>query len=480
VAQRCILSKISAYRLSRLLGNWASGTTGPLAERLKNALADLINDNAIPVGSDLPSERLLAEALGTSRGTVTAAYARLREAALIDSRHCSGHRILRSLVYLHVAERPNVSLRGHEGGSPSAIDMSSGSLPPSPVVVDVVAGIQGKDLVRSVTDVGTLSSGLPHLKWEISRYYSELGLPTHPDNIIITNGAQQAIWLLSSILVRPGDAVLVEDPTYRGALEAFRHQNARLISAPLDHGSRLDISALEVLLSRRPKIAYLFSDVSNPLGRTMKAGERLDVSTMLRKNGAFLIEDGSQNGLDLTAQLPTTPLAGSLEENRSALIGTMSKLFWGGLRIGWIRAGRGLIKTLTAFKAASDLGNPIIDQTIAARMFPYIAQARAHRREELQRHLTQLRQELRQRSSNWSWIEPDGGSALWIKMPGVNTVSLRQSALRRNLLLSAGPDFSSESGFEDSIRLPFVRPLEVIRSTLDMIEEILHVAPESI
>jgi DNA-binding transcriptional MocR family regulator len=450
-----------------------------LAERLKDALADLINDNAVPIGSDLPSERQLAEALGTSRGTVTAAYARLRETGLIDSRHGSGHRILRSSVYLHVAERPNVSLRGHEGGSPSAIDMSSGSLPPSPVVIDVIAGVQGKDLLRSVADVGYLSSGLPHLKWEIARYYSELGLPTHPDNIIITNGAQQAIWLLSSIIVRPGDAVLVENPTYRGALEAFRHQNARLISAPLDHDLRLDLPTLEILLSRRPKVAYLFSDVSNPLGRTMKADERLAVSTMLRKHEAFLIEDGSQNGLDLTAQLPSTPLAGSLDENRSALIGTMSKLFWGGLRIGWIRSGRGLIKTLTAFKAASDLGNPIIDQTIAARMFPYLAQARAHRRDELQRHLARLQQELRRRSSGWSWIEPDGGSALWIKMPGVNTVSLRQTALRRNLVLSAGPDFSSERGFEDSLRLPFVRPLEVIRSTLDMIEEILDVAPGS-
>ncbi|OED00771.1 hypothetical protein A9Z06_12475 [Rhizobium sp. YK2] len=447
-----------------------------MPERLKNALADLINDNAVPIGSDLPSERLLAEALGTSRGTVTAAYARLRETALIESRHGSGHRILGSSVYLHVAERPNVSLRSHEDGSPSAIDMSSGSLSPSPIVLDVVAGVQGKDLVRSVADVGTLSSGLPHLKWEIARHYSELGLPTHPNNIIITNGAQQAIWLLSSILVRPGDPVLVENPTYRGALEAFRHQKARLISVPLDHDLRFDLSALEALLSRRPKIAYLFSDVSNPLGRTLKADERSAVSAMLRKHEAFLIEDGSQYGLDLTAQLPTTPLVGSLDENRSALIGTMSKLFWGGLRIGWIRAGRGLIKTLAAFKAASDLGNPILDQAIAARMFPYLAQARSHRRDELQRHLARLQQELRRRSTGWSWIEPDGGSALWIKMPGVSTVSLRQSALRRNLVLSAGPDFSSERGFEDSLRLPFVRPLEVIRSALDTIEEILDVA----
>ncbi|MBP2562185.1 DNA-binding transcriptional MocR family regulator [Neorhizobium galegae] len=468
------MSKVSAYRLSRLLGNWSIGD-GTLAERLKNALVDLINDNAMPIGSDLPSERPLAEALGTSRGTVTAAYASLREAALIESRHGSGHRILRSSAYLHVAERPNVSLRGHEGRPPSAIDMSSGALQPSPVAMEVVAGIQGKDLLPSVADVGYLSSGMPHLKWEVARYYSELGLPTHPDNIIITNGAQQAIWLLSSILVRPGDAVVVEDPTYRGALEAFRHQNARLISAPLGRDLRLDLSALETRLSRRPKVAYFFSDVSNPLGRTLSQDVRSAVSAMLQKNEVFLIEDGSQNELGLTAQLPNTPLAGSLDENRSALIGTMSKLFWGGLRIGWIRSGRGLIKTLTAFKAASDLGNPIMNQAIAARMFPHLAQARAHRRNELQHHLSKLRQELVQRPSRWCWIEPDGGTALWIKMPGVNTVSLRQSALRRNFLLSAGPDFSPENGFQDSLRLPFVRPIELLRSTLDMIEDVLQI-----
>lgn len=467
------MSKTSAYRLSRLLGNWSVGG-GTLAERLEHALSNLIKDNALPIGSDLPSERLLAEALGTSRGTVTAAYSGLRESALVNSRHGSGHRILRSSAYLHLAERPNVSLRGHEGTAPSAIDISSGSLQPSPVVMDVIAGLQGKDLVRSITDVGYLSSGLPHLKWEIARYYCELGLPTHPDNVIITNGAQQAIWLLAGILVRSSDAVLVESVTYRGALEAFRHGNARLISAPLDGDFRLDFQALEGLLSRRPKVAYLFSDVSNPLGRTLNPDERAGVCAMLRKYDVFLIEDGSQNELGLASRLPDTPLAVDLEDNRSALIGTMSKLFWGGLRIGWIRAGQGLIKTLTAFKAASDLGNPIIDQTIAAQMFPHIAHARAHRKSELQYHLGQLRQELQRRSRNWSWIEPDGGTALWIRMAGSNTVSLRQSALRRNLVLSSGPDFSAEHGFEDCLRLPFVRPIELLRTALDVIDEILE------
>ncbi|TWB08695.1 GntR family transcriptional regulator [Rhizobium sp. ERR 1071] len=467
------MSKTSAYRLSRLLGNWAVGS-GTLAERLERALRNLINDNALPIGSDLPSERLLAEALGTSRGTVTAAYAGLRGSALVESRHGSGHRILRSATFLHIAERPNVSLRGHEGSAPSAIDVSSGSLQPSPVVLDVITSLQGKDLARSVTDVGYLSSGLPHLKWEIARYYCELGLPTQPDNIIITNGAQQAIWLLAGILVRSSDPVLVEAVTYRGALEAFRHGNARLICAPLNGDLRLDLQAMEGLLSRRPKVAYLFSDVSNPLGRTLNQDERAAVCAMLRKHEVFLVEDGSQNELGLTSRLPDTPLAKDLEENRSALIGTMSKLFWGGLRIGWIRAGQGLIKTLTTFKAASDLGNPIIDQAIAAQMFPHIAQARAHRKTELQYHLEQLRYELQRRSRDWSWAEPDGGTALWIRMAGANTVSLRQSALRRNLLLSAGPDFSPEHGFEDSLRLPFVRPIELLRKALDVIEEILE------
>jgi len=470
------LSKITAYRLSRLLGEWSAGQSAR-AERLGDALSQLIGENTLPLGSYLPAERALANALGISRGTVTAAYAHVRDAGLIDSRQGSGHRIISPARMLRFAHRPDVKVRAEVGELSQRIDLSSGALQPSPVVRAVVATLQNRDLLQLVEDVGYFSAGLPHLRWEIARYYSELGLPTHPANILVTNGAQQALWLLSTCLVQPGDSIVVEEPTYRGALETFRSQKARLVSVPIDEQYRLDLAGLERVLTRRPKLAYLFAEVSNPLGRTLYDTERNQLADLLRRHGTFLIEDGSQNELHLDRAKPLTPIASLLDENSVATIGTMSKLFWGGLRIGWIRAARGLIETLTAFKAASDLGNSVLDQSIAVRMFSHLSEARDYRRMELQSHLELLIGELGSRSSRWSWRNPDGGTALWARLAGVNTISLRQSALRRGLLLSAGPDFSPVHGHEDSLRLAFVRPAEQVRSALDIIEQLIDSAP---
>lgn len=464
------MSKITAYRLSRLLGDW-SARPGVLAERLGSALSELITDNALPLGSDLPSERALTGVLGVSRGTVTSAYGRIREAGLIDSRKGSGHRIVGPARFIRLASRPNVKLRDAEGPSPT-LDMSSGALQASPVVREIVAAMQGRDLGRLVEDVGYFSAGLPNLRWEIARYYRELGLPTHQDNIIVTNGAQQALWLLAQSLIQPGDTVVTEDPTYRGALEVFRSNKARLVAATVGPHGEPDLAGLGAILQRKPRLAYLFAEVSNPLGRTLREEERRQLCEMLRRNRTFLIEDGSQNELHLDRDMPLLPLAAHLDEDDVATIGTMSKLFWGGLRIGWIRASHGLVKTLTAFKAASDLGNSVLDQAIAVRMFPHLAAARAHRRQELRDHLAALTTEIERRSLGWSWLRPDGGTALWTRLPGVDTTSLRQSALRRRLLLSAGPDFSPTYGHPDSLRLPFVRPAETVHAALDLIEEL--------
>jgi len=472
------VSKITAYRLARLLGDW-SGGPGTLAGRLSDALAELIGDNALPLGSDLPSERELSSALGTSRGTITAAYARLRDTGFVNSRRGSGHRILSSTHFMRLASRPHVKLREDPDARSHVLDMSSGALQPAPIVRDIVAGVQGRDLVRLVNDVGYFSAGFPHLRWEIARYYSELGLATHPDNVLVTNGAQQAIWLLATSLVHPGDAVVAEDPTYRGALEAFRYQKARLLSVVPGSSHRLDLRKLETFLARGPKVAYLFSEVSNPLGRTLATGERLKLAELLRRHRVFLIEDGSQNELHFDRKTPLTPLAELLDEDSVATVGTMSKLFWGGLRVGWIRAGRGLIKTLTAFKAASDLGNPVLDQALAVQMFAHITAARDYRRAELREHLDILTHELGKRALPWSWIRPDGGTALWTRLSGVNTVSLRQLAARRGVLLSAGPDFSPRDGHSEFLRIPFVRPPEAIRSALDLIEVIADGAADA-
>ncbi|TIX87320.1 PLP-dependent aminotransferase family protein [Rhizobium sp. P44RR-XXIV] len=459
------MNKISSARISRLIGNWR-GLEGKIGHQLGLALAKLIAARELPVGGMLPSERALATALAISRGTVVAAYASLRDAGILDSRHGSGHRIIASATTSGTA---HTRLAGEVLARPQDIDMTSGALPPSPVLTRMLAALRGADLAGVATGLGYDAAGLPTLRWAVARYYSDLGLPTHPDNILITSGAQQAVWLLANALVDASDAVVVEDPVYRGSLEAFHRRNARIIPvAVTQHG--LNMEQLEKALRNRPKLLYLFPEAHNPTGRSLDEASRRHLVRLLERYPTFLVEDGAQNELSTLAGTTPRPLAGKMNPEMVATIGTLSKLFWGGLRIGWIRSAPSVIKRLASFKAVDDLGCSMFDQHIAVGLLENIAEARIYRHQEVAGHLKIAEDFIAERAQGrWHWARPAAGTAIWIHMPGVDTVALCQEAQRHRLFLSPGSGYSAHENFGDFIRLPFVRPPATMQFAIDTI-----------
>ncbi|WP_054309253.1 PLP-dependent aminotransferase family protein [Mesorhizobium sp. 1M-11] len=462
------MNRISPARISRLIGGWQT-TDGKVTQQLSLAIGRLITARELPAGALMPSERTLATALAVSRGSVVAAYASLRDAGVLDSRHGSGHRIIAS------ANAPGVAhtrLAGEMQALPEDIDMTSGALPPSPILTEALAALRGADFASMAAGLGYDASGLPALRWAVARYYTDLGLPTHSDNILITSGAQQAVWLLANALVDASDAVVVEDPAYRGSLEVFRRRNARIVPVGISaHG--LDMDQLERALRNRPKLLYLFPEVHNPTGRSLDDASRRDLVELLDRYPTFLVEDGAQNELSTIAGATPRPIAGQTQPDRVATIGTLSKLFWGGIRIGWIRAGPPTIKRLASFKAVNDLGCSMFDQHLAVGLLENIQEARAYRHGEITRHLKIAEDLISERAAGrWHWSQPAGGTAMWIHMPGVDTVSLCQEAQRHRLLLSAGPGYSAQENFGDFIRLPFVRPAETMQFAIETISEL--------
>lgn len=459
------MNRISPARISRLIGNWRT-SQGKVSQQLGFAIGRLIAARELPVGSLLPSERALAAALAVSRGTVVAAYGSLRDAGMLDSRHGSGHRIMASTTASGAA---HTRLVGEVPALPRDIDMTSGALPPSPILTGMLTALRGADLASVATGLGYDASGLPALRWAVARYYTDLGLATHPDNILITSGAQQAVWLLANALVDASDAVVVEDPVYRGSLEAFHRRNARIVPVALtQHG--LDMDQLEKALRNRPKLLYLFPEVHNPTGRSLDNASRRSLLDLLERYPTFLVEDGAQNELSIVVGAIPHPLAGHANPELVATIGTLSKLFWGGIRIGWIRAAPPVVKRLASFKAVNDLGCSMFDQHLAVSLLDTISEARAHRHQEVASHLEAAENLIGERAGGrWHWSRPAGGTAMWIHMPGVDTVALCQEAQRRRLFLSAGPGYSARENFGDFIRLPFVRPPETLQFAIDTI-----------
>ncbi|MFS8049755.1 PLP-dependent aminotransferase family protein [Rhizobium sp. BR 314] len=459
------MNRISPARISRLIGDWRM-LEGKISQQLSLAIAKLIAARELPVGGLLPSERALATALAVSRGTVVAAYASLRDAEVLDSRHGSGHRIVASATTSGAA---HTRLAGEVLALPQDIDMTSGALPPSPVLTRMLAALRGADLASVAAGLGYDASGLPALRWAVARYYTDLGLPTHPDNILITSGAQQAVWLLANALVDPSDAVVVENPVYRGSLEAFRRRNARIVPvAATDTG--LNMVELEKALRNRPKLLYLFPEAHNPTGRSLDDASRRKLVDLLERYPTFLIEDGAQNELSTLAGTTPRPLAGQTNPELVATIGTLSKLFWGGIRIGWIRSTPPVVKRLASFKAVNDLGCSMFDQHLAVGLLENISEARTYRHQEVAGHLKAAEDLITERvQGRWRWSRPAGGTAMWIHMPGVDTVALCQEAQRHRLFLSAGPGYSANENFGDFIRLPFVRPPAIMQFAIDTI-----------
>lgn len=228
------MSVITPTRLADLLGQWRHG--GGAGERLAATLRALVLDGRIPLQSQLPAERKLAATLGLSRATVTVAYDRLRAQGYIASRRGSG-----SWVTIPGGHRP----AGAANLEPDGLDLRVAALP-APAILHELAGAAVDELPRWLDHHGYDVFGLPPLRAAIAARFTARGLPTTPDQILVTSGALQALDLTIRALMPRGRTALAEIPSYPAALDALRHGGARLRSVPTT-AQGWDLEALETL-----------------------------------------------------------------------------------------------------------------------------------------------------------------------------------------------------------------------------------------
>jgi DNA-binding transcriptional MocR family regulator len=438
-------SRVSARALAASLGGWR--TREPAYEALADGIRLLCLDNRLAPRTTLPAERELATALHVSRSTVAAAYRSLRDSGHIASLRGSGS------VTLPVGHRDT----GRAPVAPGMIDLQQASPPAWPGLAGVMADAAGS-AAALISRVGYDVLGGLELREEIARRYADRGIPTSPDEVLVTTGAQSAIHLVSSVLLGRGDRVVVETPTYPHAVDALRRAGGRLVGVPVTTDDGWDIDRAEQVFARTlPVMAYLMPDFQNPTGRSMSAAERAAVLTAGERAGTVLVLDETTADLDIDRG----PLAAGFEGAEPGTvvrIGSLGKTVWGGLRVGWVRADGELIRRLVAARPAHDLGTPEFEQAIAARLLGDFDAIVAQRSVLLRAGRDAVVGALREHLPTWRIPDVHGGVALWIELDAPLSSALVMEARSRGVLLTAGSRFSIEGGHDRHLRVPFTSP----------------------
>jgi DNA-binding transcriptional MocR family regulator len=455
--------KVQPDRLATLLGSWAAGT-GPLYERLARAIGAAMDRGELPPGTVLPTERELARRLAVSRTTVVGAYGELKDGGRLESRQGRGTWVAGRAEAPRSSERPfSAELYGGLlGGQPGIIELSAACPPPTSLVTRVVSGMDGAALARDVAGAGYLPAGLPELRERVAEHVSLEGLPTRADEILITTGAQQAIGLAVTLLGEAGQSVLVEEATYPGALDVTRGLGMRPVGVALD-GEGVVPDVLEDLLERvRPGFVYLVPAHQNPTGSVLSVARSRRVAELSARYRVPVVEDLALRNLQLDdAPLPA-PIAAHAPDGASITIGSVSKVLWGGLRVGWIRAARPVIERLMRLKVGADMGSPIPSQSLACALLPRMAEAAEERRGFLLEGYRALSAALGEHLPEWTWDVPRGGCTLWVRIPGGDARALGQVAQRCGVNVVPGHVLSAEGRHGDRLRLPFVHEPDVI------------------
>ncbi len=442
-------------RLARLLGGWDAG--GALYLALGDALRRLIETGDLPPGLRLPSERALADALSVSRGTVVAAYDRLRSDDLVRSRQGSGTVVAGAPLRVGgPVGRSGLSTVLAAGIGPDAIDLrvagwSSADDLPRAAFVDA-----SLELAASPEGHGCYPAGVPVLRDAIAARLTAQGLPTEPDQVLVTTGAQQAIHLVAQLAVRPGDAVAVEAVSYLGALDVFAAAGAHTVGLPVGrHGP--DTSSLA---STRPRVLYVMPSFHNPLGIATDLGTRRAMLRDAAACGALVVDDQAIVETWFGAPLPTPLGALAVDDpTRVLTIGSLSKVVWGGLRVGWVRGARSLVDSLIRLKGLSDLGSSVPSQLVGARLLTDLDALLERRLPEIRRRRDALVEELHTHLPAWRFTVPDGGLALWVDI-GADAAAFATVAAGYGVGVLPGAASSADGAHRTHLRLGYGLPPE--------------------
>ncbi len=457
----------TAQELATLVGP-VEHLPGPRYAGMARRIRELVTAGRLPVGSRLPAERELAAALDVSRVTVASAYRVLREEGFATTRHGSGTVAdLRGTGAAWALPRPGADV----------LDLGHTAPEASPFLLPAYETAM-RELPRYLPGHGYAPHGLPQLREAIARWFDRRGLPTDPDQVVVTAGVGDALDLVLDVLLEPGDRVLIEHPTYPGALRLITAAGGRFAPLPVGPADAGALAGAAQVVARqsRPRLAYLMPDAANPTGVSLSAAARRRLAATLWQHGVLSVVDEVTHGLHLGPDVdPPPPYAAGLPDAATVTVGGLAKAVWGGLRIGWLRTDAGLAAQLGEALGRRQLSVALLEQLAATVLVDRLDEVLAHRREQLRERRDALVEELAGRLPDWAVPRSAGGLSLWCGLPeDLSSAAVVAAAAPEGLLLAEGRAFGTGHVFDDHLRLPFTLPVPELRSAAAVLADVVQ------
>jgi 2-aminoadipate transaminase len=309
------------------------------------------------------------------------------------------------------------------------------------------------------------TEGDPKLREMIARHTQRYGIVVNPENILLTNGSQQALDLIGKVFINPGDRIAVERPTYLGALQAWNAYQAEYTGIGMDDDG-LIIEDLEAALRSGPKFLYALPNFQNPTGVTLSLARRKQVVKLADGWGVPIVEDDPYGQLRYKGDhLPSLSVLDSRERARNRFTGnviylsTFSKILSPGIRLGWIVAPEEVISKLVLAKQGADLHTSTFVQMVAYEVA---------RGGFLDRHVRRIRSVYRIRRDailqalkthmpcGIRWTQPEGGLFIWVRLPeGMDTTEILRDAIDQKVAFVPGSAFYDDGSGKNTMRLNF-------------------------
>ena len=426
-------------------------------------------------GDKLPSVRHTCASRGVSASTVFQAYYLLEARGLVQARERSGYFVRAGLR----RAPPEPEQASQPADQSIAVDVSErvfevlessmardvvplGSAFPSPLLYPLqrlsqalATSAKSLDPWSSVDD---LTPGHADLRRQIALRYLAAGMPVSADDIVITNGALEALNLCLTAVTRAGDAVVVESPTFYAALQSLERMGLHAIEVPTHPREGIDLAALEAAIVRhRPKACWLMTTFQNPLGSLMPEAKKKALVALTTRHGVALIEDDVYAELYFGDQRPL-PAKAFDTEGLVLHCGSFSKSLAPGYRIGWAAPGR-FARAVARHKLTS---------TLSASAPAQAALALYLERGGFDKHLRKLRAALAAQQAVFAQAvghyfppgtratRPEGGYFLWVELPeGCDALHIHRQALAQGISVAPGPIFSASHAFTNCLRLNY-------------------------
>jgi 2-aminoadipate transaminase len=305
------------------------------------------------------------------------------------------------------------------------------------------------------------SEGYAPLREWVAQDLLKQGMRITPDQVLITTGSQQGLDLVAKILIDAGSRILVETPTYLGALQAFTPMEPVAVGVDSDdHGVDADDLRAKVGTGAdKARFVYLLPNFQNPTGRTMTEERRAAVAQVAVESGLPIIEDNPYG--DLWFDAPPAPSLSSRHPEGSVYLGSFSKILAPGLRLGYLVAPPALYPKLLQAKQAADLHTPSFNQRVVAEVLKdgfierHVPTIRALYKQQCEAMLAALDREMV--GLGLSWNRPVGGMFLWVQLPkGLKAIPLLDKAVEKGVAFVPGSAFYAEGADESTLRLSFV------------------------